>query len=188
MTVENQTVYSPSDVQKLLDVDESTLRKYALVMEKNGYKFHKNKRNHRGYFDKDVVALRKLLEFNEQEDMTLERSAKAVMTWVQEQYVTVSVISEEPAQNGEERYNEMIERLKRLEEKSEQQEAHNQQQKAFNQELINQLQKQHEYITNSLEQRDKALMSAMKESMEAQKAIAASVQEKKKKHWWEFWK
>ena len=188
MTVENQTVYSPMDVQGLLDVDDSTLRKYALVMEKNGYKFHKNKRGHRGYFDKDVVALRKLLEFNEQEDMTLERSAKAVMTWVQEQYVTVSVTSEEPAQNGGERYNEMIERLKRLEEKSEQQEAHNQQQKAFNQELINQLQKQHEYITENLKQRDKALMSAMKESMEAQKAIAASVQEQKKKKWWKFWR
>jgi hypothetical protein len=179
MTVEKQTVYSPSDVQKLLDVDESTLRKYALVMEKNGYKFHKNKRNHRGYFDKDVVALRKLLEFNEQEDMTLERSAKAVMTWVQEQYVTVSVTSEEPAQNGGERYNEMIERLKRLEEQGEQQ-------REFNRQLLEELHKRDDYIRKRDEERDANLIHLIRETQETKKLIAAT--EEKKKHWWEFWK
>lgn len=178
MTVENQTVYSPTDVQELLDVDSSTLRKYALKLEENGYKFHKNKRGHRGYFDKDVVALRKLLEFNEQKDMTLERSAKAVMTWVQEQYVTVTVPSEKTVQDEPERYNEMVERLKRLEEQGEQQ-------KEFNRQLLEELHKRDEYIRKRDEERDANLIHLIRETQETKKLIAAT--EEKKKKWWKFW-
>ncbi|WP_129731441.1 DUF3967 domain-containing protein [Ectobacillus funiculus] len=177
MTSERDRVYSPTDIQELLGIDSSTLRKYAILLEKNGYHFLKNERGHRGYFDKDVITLRKLLEFSKQPDMTLERSAKAVMTWVSEEDITVSVPTEAPLQPTDERYNDMIERLIRLEE-------HNKRQEAFNQELLHQLQKQQQYIQESLERRDKTLMETVREIQETKLLTAATQQ----KRWWQFWK
>jgi DNA-binding transcriptional MerR regulator len=66
-------IYSPSDVQELLGIDSSTLRKYATLLERHGYHVHRNNRGHRGYFEKDVTTLRKLIEFSKHEDMTMEQ-------------------------------------------------------------------------------------------------------------------
>lgn len=65
-------------------------------------------------------------------------------------------------------------------------------QQQFNQQLIEQLQKQQDYIKNSIEERDKKLMFAIKESMEIRRQLAAAEEErveneKKKKSWWQFW-
>ncbi|WP_375362001.1 DUF3967 domain-containing protein [Bacillus paranthracis] len=173
MTLEHDKVYSPTDVQELLKIDSSTLRKYAILLEKNGYYFLKNERGHRGYFDKDIITLRKLLEFSQQPDMTLERSAKAVMTWVSKDNITVTVPTKEPLQSEKERYNDMVERLIRLEE-------HNKKQEAFNQELLQQLQKQQQYIQESLERRDKVLIETVREIQETKRLTAAT---KEKKSW-----
>ncbi|GGE78566.1 hypothetical protein [Priestia taiwanensis] len=43
--------------EKLLEIDVSTLREYAEALEKQGYKFHKNERGHRGDFEKDIIAV-----------------------------------------------------------------------------------------------------------------------------------
>lgn len=51
----------------------------------------------------------------------------------------------------------------------------------FNKQLLERLDQQQQYIKTSLEQRDKALMASLKESMESQKLIAASVQEEEEK-------
>lgn len=36
-----QKIYNTGDVAKLLEVKDSTVRKYAQTLEKAGYKFHK---------------------------------------------------------------------------------------------------------------------------------------------------
>ncbi|MFP7300366.1 MerR family transcriptional regulator [Neobacillus niacini] len=77
--------FSPSQVQELLGIDSHTLRKYATLLEGHGYQIHRNHRGHRGYFEKDVCALRKFIEFTGQEGMTLELSAQGVMKWNSEE-------------------------------------------------------------------------------------------------------
>ena len=55
MTVDTEgtrSLYSSSDVATLLKIQESTLRKYCIMFEKAGYKFHKNENSHRGFFDR----------------------------------------------------------------------------------------------------------------------------------------
>ena len=48
--------------------------------------------------------------------------------------------------------------------------------------------KQEAYIKDSLEQRDKTLISTLREMQESQKEIAASLsEEKNKKKWWQLW-
>lgn len=181
MTQKNQSVFSPTDVQELLNVDSSTLRKYAILLENQGYKFHKNKRGHRGYFDKDVIALKKLVELSEQRDMTLERSAKAVMTWVNTDNVTLTVMEEEASNNELERYSDMLERLKRLEEYSKQQED-------FNRRLLEELNKRDDYIRKRDEERDANLTHLIRESLETKKLIASTVEEAKKTWWQKLFK
>jgi hypothetical protein len=46
------------------------------------------------------------------------------------------------------------------------------------------LQKRYEYIASKLELRNRDLMTAIRETQETQKIIAATQQKK----WWEFWK
>ena len=54
----------------------------------------------------------------------------------------------------------------------------------FNKTLLQQLEKQQEYIKNSINERDLKLLAAIKDSMETRKQIAES----KRKLWWQFWK
>ena len=82
MDEKNQIVYSPKEVAGLLNVEPVTLRNYAKILEEHGYTFLKNEKNQRGYVDRDIIAFRKLISFKNQVDMTLERAANAVMTWI----------------------------------------------------------------------------------------------------------
>src|SRR5206468_11721407 len=91
-------IYSPSYVQELLGIDSSTLRKYATLLEGHGYPIHRNMKGHRGYFDHDVNTLRKLIKFNKQDGMPLERAALSVMTSVSEKTSTGTVTEIGPLQ------------------------------------------------------------------------------------------
>lgn len=73
--------YSPSDISALLQVKESTLRKYSLLLEEYGYKFDRNEQKQRWYSDKDVIAFQKLVTFKQNGDMNLKSCAEAVYLW-----------------------------------------------------------------------------------------------------------
>lgn len=53
-------IYSPADVAALLGLNTATLRKYSIAMEREGYTFERNDKNHRFYRDKDVATLRQI--------------------------------------------------------------------------------------------------------------------------------
>jgi hypothetical protein len=60
--------------------------------------------------------------------------------------------------------------------------------------LVNQMQKQQEFIDTRLEERDRMLMAAIRENQESRKQAAVAAQEKenttptKDKSWYQFWK
>jgi DNA-binding transcriptional MerR regulator len=167
---ESQILMNPSDVCTLLGIKESTLRKYALILKDAGYEFHVNDKGQRGYFEKDVIVLKRFLEIKQNRDMTLEQAAEAVMAWVQQSNVAVSVID----RNREtERYNDDIKALKEMVA----------QQNELLKELMMRLDQQQKYIEESLKKRDELLMQSLKESMETRKMIAAAKEEKKKGFW-----
>ncbi|WP_144519323.1 DUF3967 domain-containing protein [Bacillus thuringiensis] len=180
MTQEKERVYSPTDVQELLKIDSSTLRKYAILLEKHGYIFLKNDRGHRGYFDKDIITLRKLIEFSKQQDMTLERSAKAVLTWVPKDDVTVNATNKRMSDPHIERYNDILKRLIYLED-------YTQKQDVFQKKLLAQLQKQQQYIQDSLEKRDQALMTSIRDLQQEKRVLIEQAASQEKKPWWRFW-
>ncbi|WLR44499.1 DUF3967 domain-containing protein (plasmid) [Bacillus carboniphilus] len=167
---EERNIYVSSDVSALLKIKESTLRKYCIMLEKVGYEFHKNELGHRGFFNNDVVTLRKLISLKNHPDMTLERACDAVMVWIKEEKVTEHDISETVVQDQhDERYNKLLEEFQQFKD----------QQFEFNKQLISKLEKQNEYINNRLEERDRKLMQEIRENLETRKMIAAAEEPKK---------
>lgn len=201
-----KTLYSPGDVAEQLGIQSSTLRKYADVLEKEGYTFIKNERGHRKYRESDVMVFRKVINLKNDTDMTLENATKQIVSWHQ----GVEVL---PLERHEvERYEEpdfnatplqaMIQEQKEVIEKQnyllhELNKRLAEQDQRFTQresELLSAIQSiqdsQKRIATNSSEDiaknqgRDEMLMQTIREVQEVKKMIAAS----KDKKWFEFWK
>ncbi|EEM44629.1 DUF3967 domain-containing protein [Bacillus cereus] len=201
-----KTFYSPSDVARQLGIQSSTLRKYADVLEKEGYTFMKNERGHRKYRDSDVMVFRKVINLKNDTDITLENATKQIVSWHQ----GIEVLSIE--RHEVERYEEhnfnattlqiMVQEQKEVVEKQNYmlQELNKclvEQNQRFVQrelELLNVIQSiqdsQKLIATNFSEDiarnqnRDEMLMRVIREIQEVKKMIAAS----KGKKWFQFWK
>lgn len=168
-------LYSPSDVQKLLGIDSSTLRKYATLLEGNGYHIHRNNRGHRNYYDKDVNTFRQLIEFSQQEGMTMEMAAKEVLPLVSQEFETTNYRDIEQDAN----FDELIERIEHLERINLDLIKHLKEKtvrEAFLEEKINHIYK----FVERLEQ----LEAERRILEETRLQIAAGSQKK----WWKWWK
>lgn len=168
---DNKLIMNAGDVCTLLGIKESTLRKYALILQDAGYHFEVNGKGQRAYYDRDVTVLRRFIDVKKSPDMTLEQSANAVMTWVEQSNMSLSVM---PKNNNDERYNEDIKELKEM----------INQQNTLILELMKRLDQQQTYIDNRLEERDKRLMESLRDSQEVKHQLlqlAASHEEEKKK-------
>src|SRR5699024_2878625 len=153
--------YSASDITALLDIKDSTLRKYCLMLEDKGYEFQKNNRDHRFFRDDDIITLRKFITLKDN-GMSLEESAEGVVLWHKgnEEEVTDVTVRQTDTRDVIERYNNDM-----------------------TNELSDKIDKQQEYINDRLEQRDNNLMKVLEENLESQRQIASASEEKKG-----FWK
>lgn len=174
-TDSSQSIYISKDVAMMLKIQESTLRKYCIMLEEHGYKFHKNEHGHRGFLDNDVITLRKLIEIKSHPDMTLKQACNAIMTWVKEKdmsEVDTNVITEN--EQHDERYNELKEMI--------------QQQNELLKNMAKKLDDQQRYIDEKLEKRDQQLMGAIREMQEEKRVLLETASTKQDKKWYEFWK
>lgn len=172
-----EKAYTPKEVFTTLDIGDSTLRKWCLALEKNGYEFIRNDKNSRIYVEGDLVVLRHFQNLVK-ENMPLDNAAKLVVDRFGKGAFEVSTASV-PVEKQEERHefdrsNEDIKELKGLVEK----------QNELIKELISRMDQQQKYIDERLEQRDRKLMESLRESQEERKALlqlAAAQEEEKKK-------
>lgn len=201
-----KTLYSPGDVAEQLGIQSSTLRKYADVLEKEGYTFIKNERGHRKYRESDVMVFRKVINIKNDTDMTLENATKQIVSW----HRGIEVLPlerheieryEEPDFNATtlqmmlqdqnefiEKQNELLQELNRRLVEQDQRFAQREL------ELLSAIQTIREsqmlIAMNTSEDvaktqgRDEMLMQTIREVQEVKKMIAAS----KDKKWYEFWK
>ncbi|HDR7695597.1 DUF3967 domain-containing protein [Bacillus sp. CH_48] len=201
-----KTLYSPSDVAEQLGIQSSTLRKYADVLEKEGYTFIKNERGHRKYRESDVMVFRRVINLKNDTDMTLENATKQIVSWHQ----GVEVLPLE--RHDVERYEEpnfnatplqtMIQEQKEIIEKQNDllqeltKRLMDQDERFIQRELellnaIQSIQDSQKFIAmNSSEEivknqsRDEILLKTIREFQEVKRMISAS----KDKRWYEFWK
>ncbi|MGE6403322.1 DUF3967 domain-containing protein [Bacillus cereus] len=201
-----KTLYSPGEVAEQLGIQSSTLRKYADVLEKEGYTFIKNERGHRKYRESDVMVFRKVINLKNDTDMTLENATKQIVSW--HQGVEVLPLErheieryEEPDFNATtlqtmlQDQNEVIEKqnelLQELNKRLVEQDRRFAQRESELLSAIQTIQESQTLIaTNTSEDvaknqgRDEMLMQTIREVQEVKKMIAAS----KDKKWYEFWK
>ncbi|PFD30219.1 DNA-binding protein [Bacillus cereus] len=201
-----KALYSPGEVAEQLNIQSSTLRKYADVLEKEGYTFIKNERGHRKYRESDVMVFRKVINLKNDTDITLENATKQIVSW--HQGVEVLPLErheieryEEPDFNATtlqmmlQDQNEVIEKQNELlQELSKRLIEQDQRFAQRESELLSAIQTIQEsqvlIATNSSEDvaknqgRDEMLMQTIREVQEVKKMIAAS----KDKKWYEFWK
>lgn len=162
-----ERIYSPKDLAKLLEIDVSTLRKYAELLERSEYRFLKNERGHRAYYDKDVIALRKFIEISKNNAMTLEMAAKALMTWVNEEDAAVNASKEAAAPVRYERYESEMQELKTT--------LHEQGEIIQKQtELLEYLAKKMDEQQRFLSNRDAEIMTAIRNIQETKRLAAAA--------------
>jgi len=169
----SQSIYVSKDVATMLEIKESTLRKYCIMLEEHGYHFHKNEHGHRGFMDNDVITLKKLIEIKKHPNMTLKQACDAIMTWVKEKdmsQVDTDVITED--EQHDERYNELKEMI--------------QQQNEMLKQMAIKMDEQQRYIDERLERRDQHLMSAIREIQE-EKRVLLEIAATQKRKWWQFW-
>lgn len=176
-------ILSPNDVSSILRIKESTLRKYSLLLESVGYKFQRNNQNQRWYSDTDITSFKKLISLKNSTDMSLKGCAEVVLMWSKGEVVT------QPStvvHNDTERYNDDITELKEM---IGQQGNMIDQQNKMIMGLMKKMDEQQKYIDDRLEQRDRNLMAAIRDSQEVKKQLMqiAVAREEKKNEKNGFW-
>lgn len=184
--LEHQKAYWPREVADLLDISESTLRKYCLILEEKGYKFLRGDNNRRAYLDRDVIALRKFMELSQNKNITLEDAAVAVVSMVLDH--TVTSITHADTQQLSPPYR-LIQRFESWDLKLDELIRYNEQRDREHRELI----AQNERLQQELE-RVKCEVASTHDKLDSisqqmETVITETRTERhRRKSWWRFWK
>lgn len=169
-----EKAYSPKEISLTLDVGDSTLRKWAIALEKNGYEFIRNDQNNRVFVDADIVILRHFKELVQKHNMQLNNAAMLVIDRfgkgpLQPRTGVVPVIEGRDFTRSND--EDIISELR----------THIEKQEAFNRELLNRLDQQQNYIEERLNKRDALLMEALREAQETKQLLLAAKEGQQKK-------
>ena len=176
----SENAYWGKEVAEILQIGESTLRKWCLSLENEGYTFTRGQHKSRAFLDHDILTLRRMKELIQNKDVTLKTASEIVVSTFEKgdrtravlqenELVEVSVPSVSSAQSvrQEELLMEVLERQERLEEQ--------------NRLLISKLGEQQKYIDEKLEKRDKQFIEAIRESQETKKLIASALEQQEQR-------
>ena len=158
-----EKAYWTHEVADILEVSDSTLRKWCLALEKHGYTFTKGKNNSRAFLVRDRDILMNLKHLMRTTGISLEKASYQVLNElkvidVNESNDTHSGVPEVVRESFENELKKIHQRLDKQEE--------------FQERLM-----------QRLDERDNNLMTTLREIQETKKQIAAA-----DKKWWKFWK
>jgi hypothetical protein len=201
--------YFTKDVAGNLDIKTSTLRKYCLLLESAGYKFERNEKDQRIFYDKDLVTLRRLKEYTTEKGMTLDNAVKEVVTRVEKAAEMVeddAAINEVPdiaRYNAfENRQDQLLAYMQKQDEYIRKQDERIEVMERFIKEVITRFDQRDEQwmrenqelkmeIKKLQEKTNQRFMETLRQVQEEKQAmleLAASKEEKPKKKWWHFGK
>lgn len=176
MNSANESAYWSKEVSDILQISDSTLRKWCLSLEKNGYEFIRGSNNSRAFIERDVLLLRRMKELVQNRGITVENASNLVIASTSDDERTTAVQGTNDLTvpfHHDELLKQLLERQERLEN--------------MNQQLLEKLDEQHRYIDKRMEERDRILMESLRQSQEERKVIlqiAAAQEEEKKKSFW----
>lgn len=169
-----EDAYWGKEIAEILQIGDSTLRKWCLSLENQGHVFMRGQHNSRAFVERDLLLLRRMKELIQNKGITLETASEIVISRFNQTEGTASVLRENTAEEQtlpavspvlqNELLLDILERQERLEEQ--------------NKQFLLMLEEQQNYINNSLDKRDLQLMQALKESQETKKLIASTLEKK----------
>ncbi|MBP3953630.1 DUF3967 domain-containing protein [Bacillus suaedae] len=178
----NEKAYSTKEISEHLEIGTSTLRKWCLSLEENGYDFARTEGNKRLFVEGDLVSLKYFKRLVQDERFSMENASKVIISRHSSKASesrTPSVLPQDDEnKRSNERSDEMIQQL--LEHMKKQEERMEQQEK-FNKELLERLDRQQTYIEERLNERDNTLIQSLREVQETKQLIAAAKEEENKK-------
>lgn len=166
--------FTAKEVSAILEIGDSTLRKWCLAIEEQGYNFPRTDNNKRLFFKHDIDLLKTFRKFVKVQNMSMENAATLIVSKVEEKvFENQNSENNVPATRSD---NEVIQKLLH----------HIEQQEQFNKELLRRLDEQQKYIEERLSKRDEALMQSLREVQETKRLIAAAEEERReeKKNIW----
>lgn len=168
-----EKAYSPKEISLTLDIGDSTLRKWCIALENQGYQFIRNDQNKRVFVDSNIVVLRHFKELVQNHSMQLNNAAMLVIDRFGKGTFSqgTGVVPVENNRDSDRSNDEIITKLMNY---IEQQEERFEQQEQFNRALLERLDEQQKYIEERLNKRDDMLVQSLREVQETKKLIAAA--------------
>lgn len=173
MTTDQDKTFSTKEVSLQLNVGTSTLRKWAISMEKHGYLFTKNTNQRRAFTEEDITALEYIQQLIQKEHFSLTNAAKVVVTRFKNQAAEseAPAVQEETdlAERTAQRYNILLnELLRNTMDQNEKLERH--------EKILNQITEQIDNSDQKSSEREQLLLDTIKRLTEEE--------EKPRKTWW----
>lgn len=171
-----QKAFWNHEVAKYLDIGESTLRKWCIELEKNGYVFIKGAKDSRAFTNHDLEALNLFKQLTKAKKHTLHQAALVVIEKYKREEESERAspdmdINLEIDLSSAEDLKKMMKQL--LENQEEQMK--------FNKALLEKLDQQNNFINESLKKRDQLLLENIRKSQEEKAAAIEEEKAEKKK-------
>ena len=168
-----EKAYWNHEVARYLDIGESTLRKWCIELEKNGYIFIKGAKDSRAFTEHDLNALNHFKQMLKNKKHTMKQAALVVIEkYGDRKGENVRTTPDMPENNRSiENLENMIKQLI---------ESH-EEQKEFNKALLEKLDQQNRYIKESLDKRDQLLLKSLRESQDEKAAAIEKEKEESEK-------
>ncbi|MEJ8547025.1 MerR family transcriptional regulator [Brevibacillus borstelensis] len=205
--VAKEKTYSGRELAGILGVGASTLRKWSMLLEQQGYWFLRDSQNRREYRQADIDALRSFYQLTKEHLMPLEEAARTVAggtSFQQARKETAASLSLVPpvvpsagsaalpanhspalsASTSAALALRTSAHVDLLEEKIHSLAQQVQHQDAVQMALMERLEQQEAYIRSSLKERDRRLTKAMNDIIEAKQQLAQIRDEQRKKSIW----
>ncbi|MGN7943241.1 DUF3967 domain-containing protein [Virgibacillus sp. 6R] len=171
--------YSTKDIANITDIAESTVRKYAQLLEKQGYIFNRNISGNRIFNEQDIKVFLEFKMFPKSDNSVDDIASIIATKYIARPDTNGSGVSDNTQANQPSERDMLVDLVKKVDILTDM----NEKQNKFNEELLKRLEQQQKYIDSKLNERDKILLESLRQSQETQRLLAATAEEKKKP-WW----
>ncbi|KZM53252.1 MerR family transcriptional regulator [Aeribacillus pallidus] len=176
-----ERAYTTKEVSTTLEIGESTLRKWCLSLEKNGYQFIRNEQNKRLFVEHDLVVLRHFQKLVQEVNMPLENASMLVIDRFSEspfeKRTGIVPVNKKGEQHDLMRSDTVIEQLEKIDTLIQE----NAELKAEISEIKAMLAQQQKYIQERLEERDRKLIESIRSFQEQKQVLLEASTAKEKK-------
>ncbi|MBZ5753711.1 MerR family transcriptional regulator [Metabacillus rhizolycopersici] len=178
-TSQAEKAYWTKDVADDLGMAVTTVRKYASLMEENGYTILRNEHNQRAFLERDILIMKRIKSLAKAHGVTIEDAVNSVLKGVPSNEVqTVSGSDTSTMSPPDTKENEQLQALiTRYDDKFNDLKNDNDELKGMIQELQQIVKGQQSYIDDSIKKRDEQLLQSIRELHQAR--IEAASTEKK---------